>query len=274
MTNQAVDPARLRKRAVLVCITITLVVASTETFIGWRFNLISVFAEGLHTFADLVDSMLALVLVLIAARPADQEHPFGHGKFDSLAGILEGMFVGASGIWAITKASQALMGLKEAHPLPELPAVVTMAVASVLYLFVSSYVLKLARKTRSPAVYAEAMHLRTHIYITIGLVFGLLLTRLGLSYDWAHAGNIDALVAMALGVYLLTVAFRVIRPAFWQLMDASLSREEIREITECLKEFRERLGGGPARPSPPGRHRSLCRYPFNGPRTILCGLCP
>lgn len=239
MRPKADDPSRLRKRAVLICIATTLVIASAETFIGWRFNLISIATEGLHTFADLADSILALVLVLAATQPADQKHPYGHGKFDTLVGIVEGVFVGGSGIWAIVNATQVLMGLEEANPLPNWPAVLAMVIASVVYLFVSRYVFRLAHQTRSPAVYAEAMHLRTHIYITIGLVVGLLLTRWAQSYAWTNAGNIDSLVAMALGVYLLTVAFRVIRPAFRQMMDTSLSREEVHEISRCLNEFRD-----------------------------------
>ena len=59
--------------------------------------------------------------------------------------------------------------------------------ASVVYFAVSAYVLRLAGRTHSPAVYAEAMHLRTHVYITFGLLAGLVLSRVGLAQGWPHA---------------------------------------------------------------------------------------
>ncbi len=229
---------RSRKRAVVVCIATTAAVATLEILTGWWFQLISVTAEGLHTAADLLDSLVAFVLVVIASRPADREHPYGHGKFDSLAAIIEGIFVGGAAVWAIVKASQILLGLVDAEPRPEPATVAAMIVASAVYIGVSGHVLRLARQTRSPAVYAEAMHLRTHVYITIGLAASLLLSRAGLSYGWEHAGRIDPMVALVLGAYLLSVAYRMIRPALSQLMDTAVPQEELKEITACLDEFR------------------------------------
>ncbi len=232
------DHARLRRRAVLICVATTAVVATGETAIGVAFGLISVTAEGLHTAADLVDSLVALLLIVIASKPADREHPFGHGKYDSLAAIIEGGFVGVTAIWALVKASSVLLGVAQAHPRPEIITLSAMAAASLLYIGVSGYVMKLAKRTRSPAVYAEAMHLRTHVYITIALVVGLGLSNAGLRLGWPHAERIDALAAVFLGVYLLAVAFRIVSPGFRQLMDTAMGRDELSEVVACLEEFR------------------------------------
>lgn len=227
----------LRRRAVLICIATTIVVSGIELGLGWYFRLISVTAEGLHTAADLADSLVAYVLIAAAARPPDREHPYGHGKYDSLAAIVEGGCVAAAAIWAMFMASRVLLGLAEAHPRPEPVTVVVMAGASVLYWFVSAYVVRLAKQTHSPAVYAEAMHLRTHVYITIGLVVGLLLSRVGQQQGWPFAPRIDALAALCLGIWLILVAWRIVHAGYRQMMDTALPPDEREQITEGLRRF-------------------------------------
>lgn len=233
--------ARLRRRAVGICIATTAGIACLELAIGRLCGLISVTAEGLHTAADLLDSLVVYVLVALAARPADRDHPFGHGKFDSLASIIEGACVGAAAIWAMVKATLVLLGFDEAHPRPEAASLIAMVVASCVYLPTSAYVQRLARQTRSPAVFAEAMHLRTHIYITLGLLGGLALTRVGQSQGWPIADRLDAAMALVLGVVLLIVAYRVILPGYRQMMDTAIGQEELGRITACISEFRDQF---------------------------------
>lgn len=236
--SDSAEAARLRRRAVRICIVTTAVVAAIEITIGRVFGLVSVTAEGFHTAADLLDSIIAAVLVAMASRPADQQHPYGHGKYDSLAAIIEGLGVGITAAWAIAKSVLILMGVMEAHPRPESTTIAAMAIASAVYFLVSGYVLRLSERTRSPTVYAEGMHLRVHIFITIGLLVGLLATRLGMQLDWEHADRIDAMAALALGVYLLSVAWRIVVPGYRQMIDSALPAAEMQEITACLNEFR------------------------------------
>lgn len=230
--------SRLRGRAVALCVVTTMLVAAIELLIGWRYGLLSLVAEGMHTAADLADSLLAAILVAKASRPADQEHPYGHGKFDTVAGLLEGTFVGLAALWAIYNAGQVLLGVEQPDPRPAIETVVAMVLASMLYLGVSTYVLRIAKRTQSPAVRAEGLHLRTHVYIAAGLVAGLLLSRVGIERGWAYAQRIDSLVTLALGVYLVSVAYRIMAPAFRQLVDSALPREEMRRIWRMLEEFR------------------------------------
>ncbi|MFO0973400.1 MAG: cation diffusion facilitator family transporter [Phycisphaerae bacterium] len=230
--------ARLRHRAVMLCIVTTLTVATIEVFLGVAFRLVSVTAEGIHTAADLADSLVALVLVRLASRPADRTHPFGHGKFDSLAAIIEGSVVAVSGVWAGWRATAVLLGLAVADPRPEPITLVCMGAASVIYVVVSRRVMRLARQTHSPAVFAEAMHLRTHIYITLGLLAALAVSRAGLKWGWSFATRVDSVTALVLGTYLITVGWRIIVPGYRQLMDAALPDDEVARITAALEAFR------------------------------------
>jgi cation diffusion facilitator family transporter len=237
--SQRADLNLRRRYAVSLCIGTTVIVACTELTAGRWFNLISITAEGLHTAADLADSVIAMVLVVVAGRPATGKHPFGHGKYDSLASVIEGLFVAASGCWAIFESGRVLLGLAEGHPRPEAPVIVAMGAASILYLVVSAAVLRIARETQSPAVRAEALHLRSHVYITIGLLASLVLTRFGEWLRWPHADHIDAVAAIVLGAYLLLLAYQIGWPGLRQLLDSALPSEEIEELASCLAEFRD-----------------------------------
>jgi cation diffusion facilitator family transporter len=229
--------ARLTRRAVLVCIATTAAVAALELSLGAVFNLVSVFAEGLHTAADLADSIVALVLVSIALRPADPTHPYGHGKFDSFAGVIEGLCVAGSGLWAVHTSIRILGGWAPAEARPDMLAVAAMAVTSLAYLVISFYVRQIARRTGSAAVYAEGMHLMTHIYVTGGLFVGLVLSRIAEAASWPVAEHIDPTMAALLGAFLVLTGLRVVWVAAVQLSDAALPADERAQVIACLREF-------------------------------------
>ncbi len=227
----------LRTRAVLVCVSITAIVSLAEIVIGWRFNLLSVFGEGLHTGADLIDSLTAFFLVRAAARPADSKHPYGHGKFDALASLIEGLAVGGSAMWILYQSSLVLLGLAEVEPQPGIAAIAIISVAAVGYFIASRYVLRIAELTNSPTVRAEGLHLGTHIWIAFGLVAGLVLTRLAQSGQWTFADRIDPMIAFVLGLYLFAVSVHIIKPGLAQLMDTALPREELNCIITVIDRF-------------------------------------
>ncbi|MBN2445623.1 MAG: cation transporter [Phycisphaerae bacterium] len=229
---------KLPRRAVHLCIGTTLVVSIVEISIGLSLNLLSITAEGLHTLADLADSLAALVLITMAARPPDSGHPFGHGKFDSLAGLIEGLCVLGSGVWAVIAAGRVLLGFTELDPRPDALALVAMAAASVMYWFVSGYVLRLATRTGSPAVYAEGTHLRSHVYLTAGLLVGVALSWVATSAGWSFARMIDPVVALLLGVLLIGIAIGIVARGYQQVIDSALPPKEREQIAGCLAEFR------------------------------------
>lgn len=238
--DHAADASRLSalpRRAVLICIGVTAVVAALELWLGWWFSLLSVFAEGLHSSADLLDSLVALVLISIAARPPDRDHPFGHGKFDSVGGVVEGLSVFASGAYAAGRATLVLVGVAALEPQPGAWALLGMGAASVTYWLVSRYLFHLAKVTGSPTVLAEATHLSVHIYITAGLLVGVGLAwwaqRAALSWAWA----IDPVIALGLGVWLMGLGVQLVRHAGRQLVDYALPPDELRELTNRLAAF-------------------------------------
>lgn len=226
------ERGRRRIRAVGVALSCTGLVAVLEILIGLAFRLSSVFAEGLHTLADMLDSAVAFWAVRKAAKPPDRSHPFGHGKFESMAALVEGLVIAATGGGICWSAANTLM-VGESQPRFATPAIAAMATASVFYLVISTWLTREAKQTKSPAVLAEAAHLRTHIYITAGLFAGLWIGRVS---DWR---GMDALMALIVGAALLKTAWDVLKTAFGQLTDQALPEDDLRAIADELEQFRD-----------------------------------
>lgn len=225
---------QIRKRAVHVAIAASVSVAVIEMLLGFSLHLESLIAEGIHTMLDGVDSVIVLMTVYLAARPADRKHPFGYGKYEALGAGVEGLFVLFAGIGI---AWRALARLISGETPPSIPTYVFafMLAAAIFYYVVSIYLMRIAKTSGSPAIYAEAMHLRTHIYITGGLAVGLLTGSIG---NWPI---MDTLLALGVAVCLLGIAWRVLRPVWDQMMDVSLPKAEVARLSELIDPFGHRF---------------------------------
>jgi cation diffusion facilitator family transporter len=226
--------ARERIRAVCICMGASFLVCAVELTLGWLLQLQSLLAEGAHTFLDGLDSVVVLFAVLLAAKPADRSHQFGHGKFEAVGAAIEGSFILAAAIGIAYAAVQRLIAGQTPPAIP-LYVCVTMGAASIFYFAISMYLMRIARQTKSPAVLAEAMHLRTHIYITAGLMGGLLFGGL------LNMPVMDTLLALGVAVCLVAISIHIFREIFGQFTDAALPRDEIFELRAIIEEFGDRF---------------------------------
>ncbi|HKQ50116.1 MAG TPA: cation diffusion facilitator family transporter [Phycisphaerae bacterium] len=225
---------RRRVRAVRIAIAASFSVGVIEAALGWILGLESLIAEGIHTLLDGVDSIVVLVAVLIAARPADRSHQFGHGKFEALGATVEGSFVLVAAGGIAWRAIGRLLRGEAPEQIP-LYVCVAMGAAAVFYLVVSLYLMREARATKSPALLAEALHLQTHIYITGGLGVGLLIGAIG---DWPIT---DTILALAVAICLVWISGHIFREVIRQFTDAALPANELDELGRIIERFSDRF---------------------------------
>lgn len=225
---------RVRLRAVVIAIATSLVVCIVEIGLGWWLGLESLLAEGAHTLLDGVDSVIVLVAVYRAAKPADRRHPFGHGKYEAVGAAIEGAFILAAALGILYRGLDRLALGRVPDEIPLFVCAIA-AAASLLYLFVSFYLMRIARETHSPAILAEAVHLRTHIYITAGLGGGLLIGRLG---GWPIA---DTLLTLGIAICLAGMSIHIFREVFHQMLDVALPADELDQLAEVIGRFGDRF---------------------------------
>jgi cation diffusion facilitator family transporter len=186
-----------------------------------------VLSEAAHSANDLIASAIAFVSVRVSDRPADPQHPYGHGKVESLSGLAEALLIfGAAGYIVYESVEKLLAGAGALHALP---GVAVMLASVVLNSLVSRYLFRVARDTDSLALEADAEHLRTDVVTSLGVFGGLLLVHLT---GWTV---LDPIVAIGVALLICHVAFRLSRSALGPLMDAQLPKHDTEVVQRVLE---------------------------------------
>lgn len=213
----------------LAVASITLL-AISKVAAGFFMGSISMISDGVHSGTDLLAALIALAAIRQSAKPADEQHRFGHGKFENLASIIEaGLIVVAAGmiIW------HAVPRLLVPVPVEALGlGAVVLIVAIAVKIGVSRHLMKVARETDSPALEATAWHMRTDVYTSIGVLVGLgLIKTTGLLI-------IDPLIGVLVALFILRAAYQLIRSSLKNILDASLPEGDEHRIRAALEKYR------------------------------------
>ncbi len=220
----------MKKRAALVSIVSNTSLVLIKTFTGLVTGSIAVLSEAFHSGTDLMASLMAFLAVREAERPADEQHPFGHGKFENLSGLFESaLILVASGFIYYESIKRLIVGseLRMAWL-----ALAVMAFSAVINLIVSWYLFRVSRKTDSIALEADARHLRADVYSSSGVFIGLGTVHLtGLQ-------AIDPLVGAVIATFILLEGMMLGKRSIEGLLDRALPPEEIEIIREVLDAHR------------------------------------
>lgn len=203
-----------------------------KVVVGLAINSVSVLAEAAHSGIDLLAAVVAFFSVREASKPADEHHPFGHGKIENVSGTVEAGLIFLAAGWIVYEAVRRLLGQGAVGATG--PGLAVMGVSALVNWAVSSRLLRVARETDSVALQADALHLRTDVWTSLGVFAGLLGIRLT---GWRL---LDPLMAIAVAGLVLKAAYDLTRASFLPLLDISLPAEEQRVILEVLDQYRPR----------------------------------
>lgn len=211
---------------------------------------VSVIAEAIHSGIDLVAAGIAFFSLRIAGRPADREHPFGHGKVENVSGTIEAGLIFVAAAFIIYEAISRITAGAVIEYLSI--GIAVMAVSVVVNIFVSRHLLRIARETDSIALEADGRHLSTDVYTSLGVLAGLIVVRLtGLNL-------LDPIIALGVALFILKMAYDVLRRAFSPLIDVRLPEEEEMLISYCIMEhYGEILGFHELRTRKAGSERHI-----------------
>lgn len=194
---------------------------------GLLSNSVSIISEAIHSGMDLVAALIAFFSVRMSDTPPDKEHPYGHGKFENVSGVVEAVLIFLAAGWIMYEAVHKLIITTEIENV-EVGAAV-MAVSAIVNHFVSRKLYKVARKTDSIALEADALHLKTDVYTSVGVAFGLMLI-------WITGWHIlDPIVAIFVALLIIKESYTLLRNAYSPLLDSSLSAEETLLISEVIR---------------------------------------
>ena len=218
-----VDPA---SRAAALSVYTNVVLMLLKVSVGIVAGSVAVLSDGIDSGQDVIGASIALISVRFGSRPADEGHPYGHGRAETVAATIQAVLIGGGGVFIVAGAIYRL-----AEPPAEVGydiGIVAMLIAAGINVALVRYTSRIARETNSPAIASEARHLWTNVVQAVAVIFGLLLV--GITDEVAF----DAIVALALGFYLLWTAGNILWTSLGDVLDKRLTSEEIEQIREAI----------------------------------------
>lgn len=220
-----VDP-RARRVALNVSAA-ALLLAGAKAAVGFTTGSIAVLSSALDSAGDAVASFANFVFLTIASKPPDEEHPFGHGKAEHLAALLQGAILLTG---AIVLAMRAVDRIR--HPKPvdlSLAALVTMAVSIVATIAITTYLKRHAVRSESSALAGDALHYTSDIVANLATIAALVIVRV--------TGNalVDSIFGLTVAGWIAWNSLYLIWNAGNDLMDVALPDHEIAAIIEAIE---------------------------------------
>lgn len=208
-----------------------LVVLKTLTWL-WT-DSSGVLGSALDSLLDVAASLLVLWALIVAEKPADADHPWGHGKAEGLAALFQSLLILGAGGGLLLESWDRFRDPEARLELPGL-GVATMAVSTGVTIWWVRRLRRVARETGSPALAADSAHYASDVLMHLSVAAGLLLSALLGGKRWP-----DFVVGAGIGFLIISTGVQVLRQAFHVLMDRGLEPEEDRRILCTLLAFEE-----------------------------------
>jgi len=221
-----------RSGAAKLSIIVVVGLVVLKVVVGIITGSLSVLAQAVDSFLDLFAVSITLLALHIADRPADTEHPFGHGKAENIAAIIQAVLIfiaGGSIIYSAVRRFQTHAALEMTEA-----GIGVMAVSIIASILLSRHLLKVARKEDSMALEANAHNIAADVYSAAAVFIGLIVVR------FTGIGIIDVILAGLVALFILKVAFDILRKSFRGLVDMKLPEDEEQSIRAAITEH---LGG-------------------------------
>ncbi|MBU3966607.1 MAG: cation diffusion facilitator family transporter [Euryarchaeota archaeon] len=197
---------------------------------GFMMGSISVLSEALHTGIDLMAAIIANYSVRKAGKPADDIHKFGHGKFENVSGTVEAILIFVAAIIILYKAGEKLID-PEKIELDFIGAgIVIMGVSTVVNFYVSGKIMKVAKRSESIALEADAYHLTTDVYTSVGVFIGLILILI------TKNPIFDPIIAIIVALIIMKASYDLTKRSVSGIMDVKLSDSEEGIIKSIIAE--------------------------------------
>lgn len=191
---------------------------------------VSVISEAIHSIIDLIAAVIANYSVRKSGKPADEDHQYGHGKYENYAGVIEAILIFFAALIIIY---ESIMRFLSDSPVEFLWAgIVIMGISVVINIYVSRKLYKVGIEEDSMALQADGLHLKTDVYTSLGVFVGLVLIQLT---QWTI---LDPIVAIFVALMIIKAAYDLTKVAQKGLVDEKLPDDEVEKVRKVLEEHK------------------------------------
>ena len=210
------------KKAAIVAIVANCFLTAFNIAIGIMSGSYALISEGAHTLSDVATSVIAFVGFKIGQKPADDEHPIGHGRAEAIGGLIIVLFLGMVAYEIMQGAIERLLN-PSLITTPDFYAAIMAVFGIIINFSVSEYIIKIGKEIRSPAIVADGKHQKTDIFSSIAVLLSVVVSNIGYPI-------LDPIIGLIIGVLILKTAYEVGKENIDNIMGKVPSQEFINKI--------------------------------------------
>ena len=219
-------------RTTIVGSVVNLALVVCKFVAGFLGRSTAVVADAVHSLSDLLTDIVVMVFVRISGKPADEDHDYGHGKYETLATAIIGIALFAVGVGILVESIEKVVAVVNGDvlPRPSTIAVVVTVVSVIWKEMLYWYTIAMGRKYNSQAVIANAWHHRSDAFSSIGVLIGIV-GAMVLGDKWSV---LDPIAAAVVSVFIVKVAIDLVKPCVDELLERSLPSEVEQQIEQII----------------------------------------
>lgn len=224
------------KKVAIISVISNIILTLGKLLVGWYGNSDAVFADGIHSAADVFASVIVLFVIKLANKPADKEHPYGHGKAEVIVSGIVGLILLLVSFYVVYEAITSFF-----HPIST-PSILAMWVALISYgakemLYRSSY--KISKEQNSKAIEAIAFDHKADIVASVAAALGVLLSIIGDKCNISILLYADKIASIIVAYLILRIAKEMLKESFDILIERNIDREILHEYKTIISSFSE-----------------------------------
>ncbi|MFL7939245.1 cation diffusion facilitator family transporter [Priestia megaterium] len=226
----------IAKKVAWISVWSNIALTLGKVIVGWIGNSDAVFADGIHSAADVFASIIVLLVIRVANKPADDDHPYGHGKAEVIVSGIVGIILLLVSFYVVFEGVVGLF-----HPVVS-PNILAMWIAVISYIakvLLYRYSLNVAKQHHSKAIEAIAFDHKADIVASIAAAIGVLLSIIGDKLDVQLLLYGDKIASIFVAYLIFNIARQMMGESFQILMEGNIDEELLKELEESIYEFED-----------------------------------
>lgn len=204
-------------KAAIVAIIANSILTVLNITVGLVSGSYALVSEGAHTLSDIATSVIAFIGFKIGQKPADEDHPIGHGRAEAISGLVIVLFLAMVAYEIITGAFNKIF-----HPelitVPDIYAALMAVFGIIINFLISEYIIRIGKEIKSPAIVADGEHQKTDIFSSIAILIGVVVSNMGYPI-------LDPIIGLVIGLLIIRTAFKIGRENIDNIMGRVPSTE-------------------------------------------------
>lgn len=221
------------QKIMLKSFIVNIILVFVKILFGIFFSSVALIADGIHSVSDLLSDIFVLLGIKHAQKPADEEHPFGHGKFEYVLSFMLGISIL---IIAIQLAREIITKFNEITKIPSIYSLVVVAIVIVAKLVLARYLINKGTEMDSEIIHASGRESLTDVISSFVVVFGIVFVLLGNKFDIPFLLKGDKVSSIIISLFIIKIAVEIIYKAIISLQGRAVKQEISEPYITCIKD--------------------------------------